>query len=305
MKNKKESGENFTNLPASIKERLLNTAKKNKIDFNSLLKQFFQERFLYRLSKSIYANNFILKGALLFLAYDISRLRPTVDIDFKGQSISNNLDDIKKIVEEIAAIKSDDGIEFLKETLVIDTIKEDADYEGIRIKIDAKLGTVRDVVRIDIAFGDPISHGPNDIEFPTILEMDSPKLKAYSIESSIAEKLQAIVSLGLASSRMKDYYDILFFASNHIFILSELRNAIISTFEYRETELKDVDHIFSESFMQDEELNKYWTAFIKKRKLDSFTEFSEAVNKLKDFIQPAIKGSAAIKKWNIKNWEWE
>jgi predicted nucleotidyltransferase component of viral defense system len=274
------------------------------VDFNSLLKQFFQERFLYRLSKSIYANNFILKGTLLFLAYDISRLRPTIDIDFKGQAIPNELDTIKKIVEEIVDVEAEDSVEFQKETLGIERIKEDAHYEGIRIKIDAKLGTVRDVVRIDIAFGDPVIHGPNEIEFPTILELETPKIKAYSIESSIAEKLQAIVSLSLASSRMKDYYDILYFASTKEFILSKLQKAISATFRYRQTELNNVNHIFNESFKQNKEMNKHWTAFVKRRKLNSFSNFSEALDKLEGFIKPILISDEEDKKWNPKSWNW-
>jgi predicted nucleotidyltransferase component of viral defense system len=302
VRNKKKQ---LSNLALSIKEQLLNSAKKNRVDFNSLLKQFFQERFLYRLSKSIYVNNFILKGALLFLAYDISRLRPTIDIDFKGQSIPNQLDAAKKIIVEIVELEAEDGVKFQKDMIVVERINEDADYEGIRIKIKARLGNIQDVVRIDIAFGDPIIHGPNEIEFPTILELEAPKIRAYSIESSIAEKLHAIVSLSLASSRMKDYYDILFFASNYIFILSKLKEAVTATFKYRNTEIEEVNHIFTESFKQNEDMNKYWSAFIKKRKINSSEKFGEAAERLEQFIKPILFTTASNKKWNPNSWSWE
>ncbi len=295
----------ITNLPASVKDKLLNVAKKNRADFNSILRQYFQERFLFRLSKSIYANNFILKGALLFLAYDISRLRPTQDIDLQGRHIPNDFDTFRSVMSEIVSIQTEDGVIFSTENISVENIKEDADYEGMRIKIKANLGTIRDVLRIDIGFGDPVVYGPNEITYPTILDFEAPVLHVYSIESAIAEKFEAIVSLGLSSSRMKDYVDILFFASNQSFVLSKLSSAMKITFAHRETDVQDAVHIFSDSFKTNREMQEMWNAFITKRNLQSSLNFIDVVDKLKIFIQPTLSVSVIDKNWNIELWNWE
>lgn len=140
------------NISASVRARLLNLAKAERKNFNNVLLQYFQERFLYRLSVSPYRENFILKGALLFLLYDAPRLRPTKDIDLLGRTQSNDLETIRTIVQQIAQIEAPDGVVFTKESATVEIIKEFEEYSGVRVKIEAKLTSARQTLQIDIGF---------------------------------------------------------------------------------------------------------------------------------------------------------
>ncbi|MDP3683467.1 MAG: nucleotidyl transferase AbiEii/AbiGii toxin family protein, partial [Ignavibacteria bacterium] len=208
MKERKE----IKNIAASVKERLRNISIQAGKDFQSVLHQYIQERFLFRLSKSIYVDNLILKGALLFVAHDISRSRPTKDIDFLGSSVPNEKDKLVEIIKEILDVSCEDGLRFDNNDIDSEDIVEGEEYHGVHIKFYAYLEHSRERVQIDIGFGDRIIGGPIEIDFPTLLDFPAPRLKVYSIESSVAEKFEAIVSLQLETSRMKDVYDIHYFA---------------------------------------------------------------------------------------------
>ena len=164
------------NIGASVRGRLLNLAKAEKRNFNNVLLQYFQERFLYRLSVSPYRENFILKGALLFLLYDAPRLRPTKDIDLLGRAESNDLEQIRAIVQQIAQIDAQDGVVFNPESTTVEIIKESEEYTGVRVKIEAFLTSARQLLQIDIGFGDRIVPGPVEIEFPVLLDQPGVKL---------------------------------------------------------------------------------------------------------------------------------
>ncbi len=292
------------NISASVKEKLLNIATTTNRDFNLIFRQYAQERFLYRLSISKFAKHFILKGALLFLAYDISRLRPTRDIDFKGDSISNDTKEIKIIFEKILKIEANDGLNFSKVNIRTENITEDGEYNGIRVKFVASLGTAKQNMQVDIGFGDKIHKGPVKIDYPVLLDLPVPNLYAYSIESAIAEKFEAIVSLGLISSRMKDFYDIIFFAEKSKFNSSDLQEAIKLTFTNRESDLNEREFIYRNSFKEDNQKQEQWTAFINKNKLQVESKFEIVINKIQSFIEPifTLKGN---KEWNIDKWKWE
>ena len=242
MKKKSE----IKNVAASVKERLRNIAAQSDKEFQSVVRQYVQERFLFRLSKSVYSNNFILKGALLFVAHDISRNRPTRDIDFLGSAISNEINDVKDAVTEILKIEFEDGITFDAKSVEAENIVEDGDYHGIRIKFYAYMENSKERVQLDIGFGDKMTSGPIEIEFPTLLDFAAPKIKVYSIETAIAEKFEAIVSLQLQSSRMKDFYDVLFFAEHYKFNKDLLHKALLTTFNHRSTNTEDRKIIFSD-----------------------------------------------------------
>ncbi len=294
----------ITNKALSVKERLMNYSHKNSLEFNSVLLQYIQERFLFRISKSIYSNNFVLKGALLFLAHDISRLRPTKDIDLLGSSLSNTTDSLKKIFQEIASINFDDGLTFDSGSVTAEEIVEQDEYHGIRIKLSSKLGTARQQIQIDIGFGDVIYPESLIMDYPTLLEFEAPHLRVYSLESAIAEKFEAIVSLGIATSRMKDFYDIYFFASSKEFDLLTLHTALIETFNNRQTSIEKSHSIFDDKFKNDENLNALWNAFIKKRSLKVNQSFPEIVSKIKEFIEPVCTKVKNTKSWDNKEWEW-
>jgi predicted nucleotidyltransferase component of viral defense system len=188
---------------ASIRARLTNIAKETKRDFDAILLQYFQERFLYRLSLSPYRSAFVLKGALLFLVYEMPFLRPTKDVDFLVRSKSKDMGTIRGMIQDITRVDAEDGVRFLPESISLEGVMEDADYEGIRVKIQGSLNKARKTLQIDIAFGDILVAGPVEMEFPLLLDdQPSPRLKVYSNESAIAEKFQSLVKLNILTSRM-------------------------------------------------------------------------------------------------------
>ena len=288
MKNPQEGAKvkEIKNLGASVRARLLNIAKQTNRDFNAVLLQYFQERFLYRLSISPYKSAFILKGALLLLAHRMSRLRPTRDIDFLGQGMSNDPESVRKIVRKIARIESNDAVGFDADTVIVERITDDAEYNGVRVKLEATLDGARTILQLDVGFGDEIVAGPIQMDFPVLLDMPAPNLQVYSKESSIAEKFQALVKLNILSSRMKDIYDILFHAQTASFRLDVLREAVKTTFSRRGTALEDRSTIFSEAFIADAVKQSQWRAFLNRNRIDSYKEFPEAVARLKDFLEP-------------------
>ena len=300
MKDKKE----IKNIAASVKERLRNISIQTRKEFQSTVRQYVQERFLYRLSKSIYSSKLILKGALLFVAHDISRNRPTRDVDFLGLNIPNEIEDIIDVIKEILAIKSDDGLRFDSDSVEAENITEDGDYKGVRIKFYVFLENSRERMQLDIGFGDKITAGPVEIEFPTLLDLPAPKLKVYSIETAIAEKFEAIVSLQLITSRMKDFYDILFFAEHYNFNKVTLIQAITTTFNNRSTDLALRKTIFEDKFKSDENFQKLWSAFLNRVKLENDKTFSVVVSLIQSFIQP-IFDSKTKNNWNPEKWKWE
>lgn len=300
MKEKKE----IKNIAASVKERLRNISVQNGKEFQSVVSQYVQERFLYRLSQSIYSNNLILKGALLFIAHDISRNRPTRDIDFLGSKIPNEIDDLVDVIKEILTVKIEDGLRFDSHSVEAENITEDGDYKGVRIKFYVFLENSTERVQLDIGFGDKIIAGPVNIEFPTILDFPAPKLKVYSIETAIAEKFEAIVSLQLLTSRMKDFYDILFFAENYNFKKETLIQALTTTFKNRLTSLELSKIEFEDKFKNDENFQKLWFAFLNRNKLENHKTFYEVVSQIQSFIQP-IFDSNTKNNWNPDKWEWE
>jgi len=300
VKEKKE----IKNIAASVKEKLRNISTQSGREFQSIVSQYVQERFLYRLSESIYSNNLILKGALLFIAHDISRNRPTRDIDFLGSKIPNEIDDLVEVIKEIIMIKTEDGLRFDSDTVEAENIIEDGDYKGVRIKFYAFLENSRERMQLDIGFGDTITAGPVEIEFPTLLDFPAPKLKVYSIETAIAEKFEAIVSLQLQTSRMKDFYDIQFFAKHYDFKKDILIKAIKTTFNNRSTDLALNKIIFEDKFKNDENFQILWSAFLDRNKLEKNKTFFEAVSRIQSFIQPVFD-SKTKNNWNPEKWKWE
>jgi predicted nucleotidyltransferase component of viral defense system len=193
---------------ASVRQRLLNQSRAQGRPFRELLQYFAMERFLYRLSKSPPSDRFILKGALLLTAWRAPQSRPTMDIDLAGRT-RNELGHIGELVGAVCEVVAEpDGVEFNRAAIEVSRIKEDADYEGVRVRFHATLAKARIPMQIDIGFGDVIVPGPTEVEYPTLLDFPAPLLRAYPKETVIAEKLEALTKLGLLNSRMKDYYDL-------------------------------------------------------------------------------------------------
>lgn len=204
------------NIVASVKGRLLHIARKEGKSHQLLLLRFFQERFLYRLSLSTYKDHFCLKGAAFLYALEGEKSRVTKDIDFLGINIRASHSFLKTAILDICKIPYEkDGVTFDFDSLVIEDIIKDGNYQGIRIGITAHLDRTKQRLQIDIGFGDSVVPAPQKMTYPVILEMDAPELNTYSIESTIAEKFEAMIDLSEINTRMKDFYDIYNLISNH------------------------------------------------------------------------------------------
>jgi hypothetical protein len=235
------------------------------------------------------------------------RVRPTRDIDFLGQAIGNDPEEIRGALKNIAGTQVDDGVTFTCDRISVERIKEETDYEGVRAKIETELGGARNVLQLDIGFGDRIIGGPVEIDFPVLLDLPAPKIQVYSKESVIAEKFEAIVRLSFLTSRMKDFYDILYLASNESFSFETLHEAITATFDRRKTPLADRSVIFGDEFKRARDKQEQWQAFLTRSRLESYQQFAEAVEHLRIFLDPvssARKPKARRSAWHPESWEW-
>ena len=204
------SKEQNKNYGKSIRTKLLNVARKENVFNQTILTRYFQERLLYRISQTQYRGNFYLKGGALMYAYEKFAARPTLDIDFLGNNISNEGSSIIAAFREICSVPyEEDGVIFDTENITAQNITEFKDYHGIRLSIPVKMDTIAQVLTMDIGFGDVVTPSPIDLDYPVLLEhLPSANILAYSLETVIAEKMHAIVDLADQSSRMKDYYDL-------------------------------------------------------------------------------------------------
>ncbi len=255
----------------SIKQRLKNISEKTGRDYNFILQLYFQERLIARLSNSVYSSNFILKGGLfLYISFHES-FRPTKDIDFLGSNILINSDNLKTIFTAISKICLDDGVLFDPDSICAEKIKEGADYEGVRVKILVHLGNIRLPVTIDVGFGDIITPEPIIFSYPVLLESTEPKLLAYNYETVIAEKSEAICKLGVSTSRMKDFYDIIFILDNYEINQDILKDAINNTFTKRKTLKSSFNTLKNNDLWENHEI--MWSAFENKLGIRSKTTF--------------------------------
>lgn len=253
----------------SIHDRLLNRAKKSGEDFNQVLTRYATERFLYRMSVSPVRDQFLLKGALLFDLWFRQPHRPTRDADFLGFG-STDADALAATIRSICAIDADDGMRFDSTSIAVTEIREEATYGGLRVKLLGLLGTSRCALQLDVAFGDVVIPGPLEAELPTILDgMAAPRLRIYPRETVVAEKLEAIASLGMANSRMKDYFDLRALLRENVLDKGTLAESIAATFKRRATALPTELPIgLTAEFGGDELKRKQWMAFLKKNRLD-------------------------------------
>jgi hypothetical protein len=278
------------NVAASVRQRLLNHARTEGRPFNEVLQYFALERFLYRLGRSPYGHEFVLKGALMFTVWQSPFSRPTRDIDLLGR-LGNS---VEHVVSAIQAICQEsvpgDGLRFDAESVLGERIIEAANYAGVRVRFTAHLGTARVPMQIDVGFGDPLVPGPSLVRLPTVLDFPPPELQGYSRESTIAEKLQIMVYLGEVNSRMKDFYDIWLLATHFDFDGSILSQAIRKTFRWRQTAIPTAPVAFSDAFAQDHEKQAQWVAFIRRLRLeDAPATLHEAIQVTAAFLQPVIR----------------
>lgn len=277
------------NIAASVLARLRNTAKASGAPFQQILQLYAIERFLYRVSKSQHASTVILKGALLLKTIGIPRARPTMDIDMlrKGKADQASL---IALVKDCAIIDVEpDGLTFLADGIVAEEITKDSEYQGTRILMDARIANVRLRIQVDFGVGDIMVPGPRAIEYPALLNSDAIPLLAYPIETAIAEKLEAMVSLGNTNSRMKDFYDVWTCSQQLVLDKKLLLKAIVATFEHRGTLLPVDDfEAFSSSFVDDHQ--PQWNAFVRKIGEAALKDkFGEIVADLRSFIASLVR----------------
>lgn len=258
------------NFAASVRARLLAVAKAEKVEFELMLTRFALERLLYRLSISKYREQFLLKGALLFDLWFDEPHRPTRDVDFLGYGPAD-LPTMEATFREIAAMTVQDGITFDPSTVKAQEIRKEADYAGIRMTLLGTLDGARCPIQADIGFGDAVTPAPEEMDYPVLLDdLPAPRLRVYPRYTVIAEKFEAIVSLGIANSRMKDFFDLWVLTRHSELDSAILRRAITATFARRATALPTTTPIgLSDEFSADAIKQTQWRAFVTKNRLDA------------------------------------
>lgn len=285
------------NIAASIRQRLLNLSRAQGRPFQEVLQFYAMERFLYRLSRSKHADRFVLKGALMLQVWASPQARPTLDIDMLGRT-DNDVDALVAQFREVinadlgADLGAEDGLIFDRDSLQAETITEDADYEGVRVRGWAELDGARARLQLDIGFGDAVVPEPQSMRYPVLLDLPAPELLCYSRESAIAEKVQAMVALGPINSRMKDFYDIWLLSRKFSFDMKVLVQAISTTFARRHTPIPQRP-LFGHSFADDKQ--PQWRAFVRRlgEHVPAESEFANVLAVLEKFVGYALEAGTA------------
>jgi len=276
------------NIAASVKQRLLNLARNTGEEFNLVLIRYGIERFLYRLSQSEHANTFVLKGAMLFHLFAEAPHRPTRDVDLLGRG-EPDVDRMRNIFASVCDVDvADDGLLFDANSVRAERIRDDAEYEGIRLQVLGHLQRARIPLQIDIGFGDAITPTPKKRDVPCLLNYPAPRLRIYPWETVVAEKYQALVELGMTNSRMKDFFDLDYMANSFEFDGLTLSKAIASTFNRRNTELPDATPTaLTVKFTEDETVQSRWSAFLRRSRLkEDHVRLQHIAEAIWRFLQP-------------------
>ncbi|KQB60740.1 MULTISPECIES: nucleotidyl transferase AbiEii/AbiGii toxin family protein [Acidovorax] len=296
------------NLSASILARLLTLARQRGDDYSLLLNRFAMERLLARVSTSLYADRFLLKGALLFALWYDTPHRPTRDADLLGFGPDDEANLIATF-REVAAMDLGDGIVFDPESVQAQAIREDNTYGGTRITLVARIGSARCALQIDVGFGDAVTPGPQTVAYPTLLnDFQAPTLRMYPVYTVIAEKYQAMVMLGQANSRMKDFFDLAVIARRTELDGATLAMAIAATFARRQTALPTERPLaLTKQFSADAAKLRQWQAFLNKNRIDA-ASLGDTVALLDDLLWPptqvAATSSQATAIWRPDSLRW-
>lgn len=294
----------LSDIAASVSQRLLNAGRQLAIAHELVLRRYASERFLYRLSRSRHQKRFVLKGAMLFSVWMKSGYRPTRDIDLLGSG-ADDIDSLKSVLGDICEEPvPDDGLVFDKESIQIEEIREGNAYSGLRAKFVSLLGNARIPVQVDVGFGDAIGGESEMIDYPGLLDFPAARLRAYPKEAVIAEKLEAMISLGVANSRMKDFYDIWALSREFAFDGSALAESVQMTFTRRKTEVpRSIPPALSEEFTRERGKSAQWDGFLRRADLAAAgVSLNTVISDLAVFLLPplmALSDNLAFKKlWN-------
>jgi Nucleotidyl transferase AbiEii toxin, Type IV TA system len=275
-----------TNVSASVRARLLSLAQNRGEDYQRVLGS----------GRSQYQDKFALKGATLFTLWTGQTHRPTRDLDLLGRNLSSSISEVEAMIQEICHIQQDDGIVFDGESVEGTRIKEEDEYDGVRVKLAAKLAGARIPMQVDIGFGDAVYPEPELASFPVLLPTEAPLILAYPREATIAEKFHAMVVLDIRNSRMKDFYDIWFMAKTWEFEMESLRKAIDFSFKRRSTSLpEDIPFALTDGFLDDTQKKMQWNAFV--NRLDAGEErptLAEVGAVLRSFLLPCISKESQL-----------
>jgi len=281
------------NIEASVHSRLQNHARATKRPFQELLQYYAMERFLYRLSQSPHRSRFVLKGALMLHVWDAPLARATKDVDFLGR-LDNSLENLQRVVREVCTAEVEpDGMVFDPATVRTERIKEDADYEGVRVRFVGLLGKARVTMQVDVGFGDVVTPGEENISYPALLDFPAPELSGYPRETVVAEKFQAMVYLRTINSRMKDFYDVWLLGSQFAFDGNLLAKAIAATFANRGTSIELAPIAFTPDFTEQSSTLAQWTAFRNRLPNAQCPEkLSDVVTFLAELLLPVARACA-------------
>jgi predicted nucleotidyltransferase component of viral defense system len=283
------------NLPASIRARLKNKADQVGIEFNQALQYYVMERFLFRLSRTSWADRLVVKGAAMLRVWDGAVARPTRDLDFLGR-IDNSPEAVAAIVRECIEVEVDDGLAFSSDVATESITIEDR-YPGVRARIEATLSGARIRLQLDVGVSDLVVPEPGWVDYPTLLDMDAPRILAYQPPTAVAEKFETMISKGLLNSRVKDYYDIWMLASSMSFEGKDLKASLAATFGQRGTALPTTrPKELGDEYTGRREVRSQWTAFVEKLDLSGVpvpASLEDAVDIVAAFVMPAAIAASA------------
>lgn len=289
------------NVVASVQARLVERSRELGVEHQVTLARFAGERLLYRLSTSEFSDRFILKGAALLLMWLGEPIRPTKDVDLLGFG-DTSADTLRGVFVALCAIEAaDDGLTFVADSIQVEPIREDQEYGGMRVKLMAMLGNVRIPLQVDVGAGDAVVPPPELKEFPGLLDLPRATLRMYRPETSIAEKTEAMVRLGIANSRMKDFFDIHELASSRTFDGDTLRRALAATFARRGTGIPTERPLaLTAEFADSPQKQVQWAAFVRRTRRPGLSDLPRIIEMLDAFLWPVLQAAAQGEPWSYR-----
>lgn len=287
---------------ASVRARLSRLARERGEDFQLVLTRYANERLLFRLASTRHAQRFVLKGAALFTLWTGKPHRATRDLDLLGFG-EPGVDHVREVFAEVLALDvADDGVRFDIGSLSVGLIREEQEYGGVRIELVSRITNAQVRLQVDVGFGDAITPEASVVEFPPLLDFPAPRLRAYPRETVVAEKLEAMVQLGMANSRMKDFYDVAVLARDFDFDGALLARAIRATFERRKTALPTKTPVaLTATFTEDAAKKTQWSGFVRKAGVRDGGSLVEAIDAVRAFseapLAAAANGTSASGTW--------
>lgn len=280
------------NRAASERARLSNLARARKLEFQRVLAEFAIERILYRLGRSRHAESYVLKGAMLLKLWLPSPGRATWDLDLLGRGASQ-VEDVVAVVQELCAMPGNDALVFDSEAARGEAIRVSDPYAGVRVRLEARLAGARIPMQIDVGFGDSVTPPPQRVDYPVMLDHPPPSILAYPQEAVVAEKLEAMISLAVTNSRMKDFHDIYALAASRRFLGRSLARAIHATFDRRGTPLPEGRPlVLTRDFLADPNRQSQWRAFLRRSRLEAVPDGGELADALYEFLGPVLAALA-------------